>query len=421
MIEKRVLPNGLRIVAEELPHVRSASMGIWVKNGSRHEPDKLSGISHLIEHMVFKGTASRTTEQIAIESDSLGGQIDAFTDKECTCFTFKVLDTQIRQGIDLLSDMVLRPAFPESELELERNVVLEEIDMYEDSPEDVAIERLFEQCYQGSALGKPILGTRETLFDINSERLSEYHSSHYGAKDIVVAISGHFTSADLDYIAQCFSQVPDVPQNTETPAKYRPAIVTCKKEIEQNHLCLSFEAPNALSPKRYTLSLLSGILGLGMSSRLFQAIREKNGLCYTIYSFTNTMLDTGVFSIYTSLGRKTEKQALSLLVTLLEELCEDGVSQDELNRCRSQIETGILMGLESTETRMMRLGKSELMRGTIPSMEQTLAAYENVTKEQIKALANEMFLFEEVSFSCVGTPFSEEEYLNILKRNNKNN
>lgn len=416
MVEKRVLTNGVRIVAEELPHVRSASIGIWVKNGSRHEPDKLSGISHLIEHMVFKGTTTRTTEQIAIESDSLGGQIDAFTDKECTCFTFKVLDSQIRQGIDLLSDMVLRPAFPESELVLERNVVLEEIDMYEDSPEDVAIERLFEQCYQGSSLGKPILGTRETLADMRSELLKEYHSSHYGAKDIVVAISGHFVSADLDYIEQCFAHVPTAQQNTESTAIYRPAIVTCKKEIEQNHLCLSFEAPSALSPKRYTLSLLSGILGLGMSSRLFQTIREKNGLCYTIYSFTNTMLDTGIFSIYTGLGHKTEKQALSLLITLLKELCEGGVTQDELNRCRSQIKTGILMGLESTETRMMRLGKSELMRGMIPSVEQTLAAYEEVTAEQIKELAKEMFQFEAASFSCVGSPLSKVEYLNILKQ-----
>lgn len=416
MIEKRVLPNGVRIVAEALPHVRSASIGIWVKNGSRHEPEALSGISHFIEHMVFKGTASRSTEQIAIESDSLGGQLDAFTDKECTCFTFKVLDTQIQPAVALLSDMVLHPAFPESELELERNVVLEEIDMYEDSPEDVAIERLFEQCYRGSALGKPILGTRETLQQMRADTLRTYHAQHYGAQDIVVAISGHFTAADVDYIAACFAHVPCQKRNVETAVAYQPAIVTCSKEIEQNHLCLSFEAPGAHSPKRYTLSLLSGILGLGMSSRLFQTIREKNGLCYTIYSFTNTMVDTGVLSIYTGLGHKTEKQALVLLVALLRQLCDDGVTLEELNRCRSQIEAGILMGLESTETRMMRLGKSELMRESIPSIEQTLAAYEAVTPRRIQTLAQEMFQFERASFSCVGTPFSQEEYASILKQ-----
>ena len=236
MYVKRILPNGVRLITERIDNMRTVSVGIWVGNGSRYEPAELGGVSHFIEHMIFKGTEKRSARHIAIAIDALGGQANAFTDKECTCCYMKVLDSRLKNAVALLADMFLHSRFAQEDLELERGVVLEEIDMYEDSPEDVAIDKLFERCYDGSALGRPILGTAETLEPMTSETLHKYMREYYRPQDTVVAVSGHFTDEDLDFIEELFSEMQGEGKNVLTPAAYQPSLFLRDKEIEQNHL-----------------------------------------------------------------------------------------------------------------------------------------------------------------------------------------
>nr|WP_297275219.1 pitrilysin family protein [uncultured Agathobaculum sp.] len=415
MYVKRVLPNGVRLISEKLDTVRTASVGIWVGNGSRYEPAALNGISHFIEHMIFKGTEKRSAQHIAIAIDALGGQANAFTDKECTCYYMKVLDKRLKTGISILADMFMNSRFAQEDIDLERGVVLEEIDMYEDSPEDVAIDKLFEKCYDGSALGRPILGTAETLQTINSEAMHDYMNRYYRPADTVVAVSGHFTEDDLDYIAELFSHMEGEDRNQIAPAVYQPSLMLREKDIEQNHLCLSFPGVSLLSEERFAMNLLSSILGGGMSSRLFQGVREQNGLCYSIYTFTTPHLDTGLLSIYIGLGAETEHKALELIVRELHRFCEDGPTPDELSRCREQVKTTLLMGLESTGTRMMTIGRSELLRGQVAAVEQVLAAYDKVTAEDLLQLARRVFDFEQVSLAVVGQPDRAETYRALLQ------
>lgn len=416
MYVKRVLPNGVRLISEKLDTVRTVSVGIWVGNGSRYEPAALSGISHFIEHMIFKGTEKRSAQHIAIAIDALGGQANAFTDKECTCYYIKVLDKRLQTGISILADMFMHSRFAQEDINLERGVVLEEIDMYEDSPEDVAIDKLFEQCYAGSALGRPILGTAETLQTINSEAMHDYMQHYYRPADTVIAVSGHFTEDDLDYIADLFSHMQGEGRNQATPAVYQPSLFLREKDIEQNHLCLSFPGVSLLSEERYAMNLLSSILGGGMSSRLFQGVREQNGLCYSIYSFTTPHLDTGLLSIYTGLGPETEQKALELIIRELRQFCEQGPAAEELSRCREQVKTNLLMGLESTGTRMMTIGRSELLRGYVSAVEQVLTAYDRVTAEDVLHLARRVFDFTQASLSVVGQPDREEVYRTLLRQ-----
>lgn len=415
MYVKRVLPNGVRLISERLDTVRTASIGIWVGNGSRYEPAALSGISHFIEHMLFKGTEKRTARHIAIAIDALGGQANAFTDKECTCYYMKVLDTRLQTAASLLADMFLHSRFASADIELERGVVLEEIDMYEDSPEDVAIDKLFEQCYAGSALGRPILGTAETLRAINAEAMHDYMHHYYRPQDTVVAVSGHFTEDDLDYIAGLFAVMQGEGRNQIEPAVYQPSLVLREKDIEQNHLCLSFPGVSLLSDDRYAMNLLSAILGGGMSSRLFQSVREQNGLCYSIYTFTTPHLDTGLLSIYTGLGADTERRALELIVHGLRTFCEHGPDPDELSRCREQVKTTLLMGLENTGSRMMTIGRSELLRGQVLAAEQVLRAYDRVTADDVLSLARRVFDLSQASLSVVGQPGGADDLRALLR------
>ena len=415
MYVKRTLPNGVRLISERLDTVRTVSVGIWVGNGSRYEPAALSGISHFIEHMIFKGTEKRSARHIAIAIDALGGQANAFTDKECTCYYMKVLDARLQNAVSILADMFLHSRFAQEDIDLERGVILEEIDMYEDSPEDVAIDKLFEQCYADSALGQPILGTAETLAGIDSAAMHGYMKQYYRPEDTVIAVSGHFADEDLEYIAELFSQMEGAGRNRITPAQYHPSLLLREKEIEQNHLCLSFPGVSLLSEDRYAMNLLSSIIGGGMSSRLFQSVREQNGLCYSIYSFTTPHLDTGLFSIYTGLGAETEQQALELIVRELRTFCENGPEPDELSRCREQVKTTLLMGLESTGNRMMTIGRSELLRGEVLPIERVLAAYDSVTAADVLSLARRVFDFAQVSLAAVGQPGKEATYRALLQ------
>ena len=416
MYDRKILPNGVRVVTEPIAGVRSAAVGIWVLNGSRYEPDELSGISHFIEHMVFKGTEKRSAQHIAIAMDAIGGQVNAFTTKECTCFYLKTLDTHLKTGVEILADMCLHPRFDERDLELERGVVLEEIDMYEDSPEDVATEKIFESCFADSSLGRPILGREETLRRMTGQTLRDYMSVYYHPADTVVALAGSFTQDDVDYICEMFSHMQGEGRNVIEPADYRPCIVTRAKDIEQNHICIGFPGVSMCSEERYANALLGAILGGGMASRLFQTIREQNGLCYSIYSFNTSHEDTGVFSIYTALGKETEEKAIQLIREECLRLAQDGPEQAELKRCREQAKTNMLLSMESTSARMNQLGRGEMFFGRAPELEEIVALYDAVTADDIAALAGRIFDFEHASLCAVGKVGDEAYYGRLLGR-----
>lgn len=412
---KTTLPNGVRVVTEHVDSVRSASIGIWVGNGSRHEPAPLNGISHFIEHMIFKGTEKRSAQHIAIAMDALGGQFNAFTTKECTCYYMKVLDTHIKAGISILADMFLHSRFDANDIALERGVVLEEIDMYEDTPEDVATEKLFESCFQDSPLGRPILGTEETLSAMTTDTLHAYMRDYYRPEDTVIAISGSFDQSDFEYICSLFEPMRGQGKNTFTPALYHPQTIVRPKEIEQNHICLGFPGLPVASEERYALQILCAIVGGGMSSRLFQTVREQNGLCYSIYSFCANHHDTGMVSVYTALGKNTEARAVSLICQVLRKFCEEGPVGDELSRCREQLKANVLMGLENTSARMHQLGRGELYFGRAIGPDELIASYDAVTADQVTALARRLFDFEQASICAVGQTGDEAYYAGLLQ------
>ena len=414
MFEKKTLANGVRIVYEYIPYVRSASLGIWVGTGSRYEKAGENGASHFIEHMVFKGTGTRSATDIAAITDRIGGQINAFTTKECTCFYGRVLDTHIDLLLDLLCDMVFDSKFSQQDVDNERNVIFEEIGMYEDTPDDLVTERLFSGIYKGSSLARPILGRKPTLSKMDGSFLKNYMKTHYSPENTVVALSGNFTPSDIDNIADHFSGM-DGSMSKFKPAKYRSAFTLKRKNIEQNHLNVAFPGAGVNDDSRYALLLLSGILGGGVSSRLFQNIREKYGLCYNVYSFTSSYLDTGVLGIYTATSSATQSDALKLILREIESIRENGVTDTELSLAKEQAKSNILMSLESTSSRMTRIGRSELFSGRVLLPEEMIERYDSVTKETIKDLAGRLLTPDSMSFSAVGKILHEDEYRKILK------
>lgn len=414
MIEIKTLPNGVCIVSEDMPHVRSAAVGFWIGHGSRYEPPELGGISHAIEHMVFKGTKTRSAVQIASEMDGIGGQVNAYTTKESTCFYARSLDSHLHVAIDLLCDIFFEPKMDERDWETERGVIIEEIDMYEDSPEDLVSERLFGSVYPDAPLGRPILGTRETLTAMTSDNIREYKLREYRPRDIVVSLAGRFTKEDLATIEERFSTLRDEKKPERTPCSYVPGFSIKEKAIEQNHLCLGFPGISNVSGDRYTQSIMSGILGAGMSSRLFQTVREQNGLCYSIYSFTANHNDTGVFGVYSALGKNTEMQALRLARQEITRFAESGPEPAELDRAREQIKANVLMSLESTSARMMHLGQNQLLLGKIPQPDDIIARLDDVSRDKVTELARRVFDFSRVSFSAVGQVAPEESYREVI-------
>ena len=412
--ERLTLPNGVRILTEQVPGVRSASLGIWVGTGSRHEKAGENGAAHFIEHMLFKGTANRTAAQLAEEMDAVGGQINAFTTKECTCFYARVLDTHLPRAADILCDMFFHSRFDDADVDTERGVILEEIGMYEDNPEDLCAERLAGTVFRGTPLARPILGRKATLEKMDGAWLRDYQRTHYGPERIVVALAGSFTQAHVEDLAQRFGQLEPVAHPAGRPAFYTPGVVVKKKAIEQNHLTLAFPGLPFADKRRFALQLLSSILGGGMSSRLFQQVREKKGLCYSIYTYGTCHYDTGYFGIYTALGRETEGQALDTILTAIRDFTEGGVTQEELDRAREQSKANVLMGLESTQSHMSSLGRGEILQGEVLDEDQIIAAYDAVTREDVRALARELFRFENASLSAVGRVGAQAEYQALL-------
>lgn len=413
--EKLTLPNGVRILYEKIPYVRSVSAGIWVGTGSRFEKAAENGISHFIEHMVFKGTETRSASELAMLIDGAGGQTDAFTSKESTCFYGKALDTHLDVLLDVLCDMFFNSTFRDADVESERGVILEEIGMYEDAPEDLCSERLFAGIYKGNALSRPILGKPATLFAMNGESMKEYMAEHYLGGSIVIALSGSFEQRHIDYLAQRFAKArPGVEKAPKAP-KYIPTVTAKRKRIEQNHLCLAFPACSFADPDRYAVQLLNNLFGGGMSSRLFQTLREKLGLCYSVYSFTSAHCDAGILGLGTALGEETEEEAIAAMIDEIKKLLDGGVTADEVQRAREQVKSGVLMGLESTSARMNRLARGELFLGEIVSAEELIERYNAVTEDDILAAARRIFRPENASLSAVGRVRAVDDYRRLIR------
>ncbi len=410
MVEKIVLPNGVRLVHEKMPSMRTCTLGLWVESGARHEPAGLCGVSHYIEHMLFKGTESRSAAELAAAFDAVGGQVNAFTTKEHTCYYCRTLDTHLQRAAGLLCDMFFHSVFAEKEMNLERQVILEEIGMYEDTPEDLVSEILTGAVYGGSALGRPILGTPETLGGMTGQTLRDYRERCYTPENIVIALCGSYRDEDLRMLADAFSGLEKRPAPRRDDAQYRPGLVTRKKDIEQNHLMLCFPALPAGSDRRYDLQVLNSAFGGGMSSRLFQKVREESGLCYSVYSFSTAYIGTGVLGIYTALSRETELQALRLIREEIERLLDGGLTQDELFRNVEQLKANVIMGMESTSSRMMSVARSEFIYGHAHTPEDIIRGFDAVTGDSVLRLAREVFDFDRVSLSAVGQVKDKEQY-----------
>lgn len=416
MHQKITLPNGARIVTEQIPGARSASLGFFVGVGSRHETAADNGCAHFVEHMLFKGTNRRSATELAKDMDAIGGQFNAYTTKEHTCFHARTLDSHLDRSLDILSDMLFCSKFDQADIETERGVILEEISMYEDVPDDLVSERLSAAVYKGTPLARPVLGTQATLEKITGESLSAWQKAHYRPGALVAALAGSFTQAQVDRLVDCLSQLEAGPGNDFQPAAYRPAVTARKKAIEQNHLILAYEGLTYLDKRRPQLLLLNSMLGGGCSSRLFQEVREKRGLCYTVYSYASDNADTGLFGIYTGTNKEQEDEALTTIRNVVEDFAEHGPTEEELIRVKEQAKSSLLMGTESVQSRMSRLGTGTLLFDRVREIDELVEMYESVTREQLRDLAQVIFRPETASLSAVGRVKTAAEYTQWLGR-----
>lgn len=395
LYRKTTLPNGLRIITETIPSVRSVSMGLWVFTGSRDEDNSQAGINHFIEHMVFKGTKRRRMHQIASRMESVGGYINAFTGKEYTCYFARSLDEHIERAIDVVCDMVLEPLFPEKELEKEKAVVLEEIKMYEDVPDDLIFDRFESTIYKNNPLGKPVIGFPGTVKSFCRDQLHSYLDSNYTPDRIVIAVAGNVDhDRVVEYVNKAFTglkRVNGAAHDLRSVNGYAPAFIEEERPIQQAHVVLGTRAYGMHSPKRIALSMLNTILGSGMSSRLNQNIREKYGYCYNIYSFANLYSDTGDFGVYMGTDPLKVKHAVKLIMKELDKLVQNKIGARVLNQAKNQLKGSLMMGLESMSNRMMRVARQELFFKEYHTLDEIINSVERVSSDQVHEVASEIF------------------------------
>ena len=393
MHDEWLLPNGLRIVGERLPYLRSASVGAWMHVGSMFETPEESGLSHFLEHMVFKGTEKRTARQIAEEMDAVGGQLNAFTGRDCTCFYAKVIDENLELAVDILADLVINATMDEAELEKERGVILEEIAMDEDSPEDLVHDLLQSAQFGAQSPGQPILGPAEQIAAYTRDDLLAFRKKHYAPRETVIALAGSYDPDKvLRWVTKYFGGWENDIPPVETPDWQVLAGVTAlrEKDSEQMHICLGFPGAAYATDRVYPLAVANNILGGAMSSRLFQRIREELGLAYSVYSYPNTYKGVGTFGLYAGVSPKNAELVLREIRAELQKFVDEGITEKEFRDSITQLRAGYLMGLESPGARMQGLGRSTLLRGKPLSHEATLQAIEAVTMDKVMEVAREV-------------------------------
>jgi len=404
-IQREVLPNGLTILTEEMPHIRSVSIGIWIKTGSRHEDPEYNGISHFLEHMVFKGTRTRSAEDIARQIDSIGGNMDAFTAKECICFNVKVLDEHVPIAMDVLSDLVLNPVLTAEDIARERGVILEEIKMDEDNPDYLVHEIFAQNFWKDHPLGKPILGTKETVRRFERDVLVNVYQARFKAADLIVCAAGNINHTKfVELTAQKFQHLPASKNGFhEMPPKIAARIVMRnKKALEQVQICVGVPSYPIGHEKRYSSYILNTLLGGGMSSRLFQNIRERQGLAYAIFSDLNPYRDTGCLSIYAGTSRQSAEKVVQSIVREFADLKRAPVAEEELRRAKDQLKGSLMLSLESSTARMSNLARQEMYFDNFFSLDELIERIEEVTAEDLHELAQEFFRPELVAVTVLG-------------------
>ncbi|MBM3813717.1 MAG: insulinase family protein [Acidimicrobiia bacterium] len=405
LIEITTLSNGLKVITEAMPYVRSVSIGVWVDAGSRREEGAESGISHFIEHMVFKGTPTRSAEQIARTMDSLGGHLDAFTGKELVCFNTKVLDEHLPEAFDVLSDMLLRPAFREEDIRKEKSVILEELKMENDNPEYLVHETFSSNFWKNEPLGQPILGTRETIEGFSREMIDGYYRSIYTPANLIVTAAGNLTHHRIvEMVRAQFEGLKPGKELKPQPVPKTQAhlVLRKKKELEQVHLMMGVPAYSVSHEMRFPAYVLNTLLGGSMSSRLFQNIREKRGLVYAVFSDLNMYKDSGCLGVYAGTGRETVQEVIQLVLEEFRRLKEEPVSEEELLRGKNHLKGSLMLGLESTSSRMTNLARQQLYYGRFFSLDEIIEKIDAVTAAEIQQVAQDFFRPDRLSLTALG-------------------
>jgi predicted Zn-dependent peptidase len=404
-LRRTVLPNGLIVLTERMEHLRSVAMGVWIKSGSRCESAEINGISHFVEHMVFKGTRSRSSLNIAREMDSIGGNLDAFTGKETICFNVKSLADHVPIALDVLADLVLNPVFASPEIERERGVILEEIKIDEDNP-DVLVHELFTQNFwKDHPLGKPILGTTKTVGRLDQQKLIDYHIGSFRGGNMVFSAAGNLEHDQfVEAVSQKFTGLPpgEAAHEMQAPLASARILLQNKKSLEQVQLCLGVPAPPITDENRYATLILNTVLGGGMSSRLFQTIREERGMAYAIYSDLSPYSDTGSLCVYAGTSANKALECIDLILAEFRNLKEVLLSDEELTRAKDQLKGNILMGLESSNSRMANLARQEMYFHQFFTAEEVIVRVEAVTAEQIQAMAQRLFVSDRIAVTLLG-------------------
>ncbi len=404
MVQKAILDNGIRVITENIPTAHSATLGFWIESGSRHEDPAVGGVSHFIEHMLFKGTPTRTALEIAREIDSVGGVLNAFTSREYSCYYAKVLARKLPLAIDLLSDVVLNSAFDPADIEKERKVIFQEIFMEDDTPDDQVHDLFSQMFWRGHPLGYSILGTRDSVKNLSREALMEFMKDRYRGDRILICAAGDLNHEEIvDRIAEAFHEVTTgcMPSSDQVP-DYDRRSGTVEKDLEQVHLCLGTRALPHNHPNRFELQLLNTILGGSMSSRLFQKVREEEGLAYSIYSYLNCHSDSGALVVYAGASPENIQRAIEIILEEFRNLKENLMSEEELRAAKEQIRGYLLLSMESTDNRMSRLAKNEIYMGRNLSLKEVLGGFGRVSREGIQKLANFILQDQYINLQTVG-------------------
>jgi predicted Zn-dependent peptidase len=392
LIKKYTCQNGVTIVLENIPTVRSVAIGVWIGTGSRNEVKENNGVSHFLEHMFFKGTKTRSAREIAESFDSIGGQVNAFTSKEYTCYYAKVMDDHAGYALEILSDMFFNSVFDEEELNKEKNVVYEEIKMYDDAPDDIVHDLLSKASYGTHSLGYPILGTEETLATFNGDTLRAYMNEQYTPENVVVSVAGNINDAFIKEVENYFGsfEAQGGKPDYEAPQFYTEKIAR-KKDTEQAHLCLGYNGLPIGDKDIYSLIVLNNVLGGSMSSRLFQDVREQKGLAYSVFSYHSSYRDSGLLTVYGGTGKQQLDVLFDTIMETLEVLKQDGITEKELLNSKEQIKGNLMLSLESTNSRMSRNGKNELLLKRHRSLDEILEKISTVTQESVHNVTKRVF------------------------------
>jgi predicted Zn-dependent peptidase len=404
-IRREVLTNGLSVVTEEMKHIRSVSIGIWLKTGSRDEDKQWNGISHFVEHMVFKGTQHRSAEEIARQVDSIGGNIDAFTAKECISFSIKILDEHLPIALDVLSDLVLNPVFDEQDIARERSVILEEIKMDEDNPDYLVHEIFTQNFWKDHPLGRPILGTRDTVQGFGRPPVVDFYRQRFSPGNLIITAAGHLNHEHfVELVTKYFLGMKPVSNGFHSsPPNIEPRIILRnKKSLEQVQICVGVPSYPITHERRHSSYILNTLLGGGMSSRLFQNIRERQGLAYAIYSDLNPYRDTGCLSVYAGTSRASATKVVECVVSEFSRLKAEEVSPDEIRRAKDQLKGSLMLSLESSTARMSNLARQEMYFDCFYGLDELIEKIESVTTEELQQLANTFFQTGNVAVTILG-------------------